>query len=79
MKKGEKLLLRLQSKHFQNWSFSDAVTLVNFLGFTHQRTAGSHQIFTHPKMGMLNLQNKKGQAKAYQLKQLFENINQADQ
>ena len=74
MKKGQKLLLKLKSRQFQNWAFKDAVTLVEFLGFTHNRTNGSHQIYSHPVHGMINIQNKSGQAKPYQLKQLLERI-----
>ena len=37
------------------------------------RTSGSHHIFQHPDVDeLLNLQNSKGKAKPYQIKQFLE-------
>jgi len=41
-------------------------------GFRLDRINGSHHIFEHPEVpGLLNLQDIKGKAKSYQVKQLL--------
>ena len=51
--------------------FREICALAEGVGFRLDRTRGSHHIFVQdsPKM-LLNLQNVKGQAKPYQVKQL---------
>lgn len=40
------------------------------MGFREVRTRGSHHIFTHERVpGLLNLQDVKGEAKPYQIRQ----------
>lgn len=52
--------------------FSDARRLAEAFGFQHKRTSGSHFIFTHPGVPeLINLQDVRGQAKAYQVRQLL--------
>jgi len=52
--------------------FSDACRLAEAFGFEHKRTSGSHHIFTHQGIPeLVNLQNVKGMAKAYQIRQLL--------
>jgi len=52
--------------------FTDARRLAEAFGFEHRRTSGSHFIFTHPGIPeLINLQNVKGQAKVYQVRQLL--------
>jgi hypothetical protein len=52
--------------------FSEARRLAEAFGFVHQRTSGSHFIFTHPGIPeLINLQDVRGQAKAYQIRQLL--------
>ncbi len=74
--KADKLKTRLLSGIFTNWSFGDACQLARFCGWEHTRTSGSHHIFTHAKKEVpsLNLQNQKGQAKPYQMRQMKEQI-----
>ena len=52
--------------------FRDICALAEGVGFRLDRTRGSHHIFVHdsPK-SLLNLQNVKGQAKPYQVRQLL--------
>ena len=46
--------------------------LVQGFGFTLSRTDGSHHIFTRPNIPeLVNLQNVKGQAKPYQIRQFL--------
>ena len=56
----------------KNIRFSDMVNLVQGFGFTLSRTDGSHHIFTRPDIPeLVNLQNIKGQAKPYQIRQFL--------
>ncbi len=48
------------------------VNLVQGFGFTLSRTDGSHHIFTRQDIPeLVNLQNVKGQAKPYQIRQFL--------
>lgn len=76
MKKGEKLLIKLRSGQTQGWAFSDFVLLLKNLGFIHNRTKGSHQIFSKDGFS-LSIQEKNGEAKSYQLQQLKKWIEEA--
>jgi predicted RNA binding protein YcfA (HicA-like mRNA interferase family) len=52
--------------------FSEMVNLVEGFGFKLSRTDGSHHIFTRPDIPeIVNLQDVKGQAKPYQIKQFL--------
>jgi predicted RNA binding protein YcfA (HicA-like mRNA interferase family) len=56
----------------KNIRFSDMVNLVQGFGFTLSRTDGSHHIFTRQDIPeLVNLQNIKGQAKPYQIRQFL--------
>jgi predicted RNA binding protein YcfA (HicA-like mRNA interferase family) len=67
-----KLLKRLSSGSVQNTSFSDFTNLVEGLGFRLSRVSGSHHIFVHPGVPeLVNLQDVRGEAKPYQIRQLM--------
>ena len=67
-----RLLKRIATAQ-HNVRFSDALTLARALGFRLARTEGSHHILIHPAVPEpLNLQNVRGQAKPYQVKQLVQ-------
>lgn len=71
MKKA-KLLKKLLSGS-KNISFSDAVACAEAFGFQLDRISGSHHIFVHPAIvEIVNLQNRKGKAVPYQVKQLLQ-------
>ncbi len=74
--KADKLKANLLQGNFNNWSYSDAMLLAKHCGWILTRTNGSHQILRHSRteVGSLNFQQKNGQAKAYQMKQLKEEI-----
>ena len=56
----------------KNISFADARQLVEAFGFNLSRVNGSHHIFSHPDIPeLVNLQNARGQAKPYQLRQFL--------
>lgn len=58
--------------HPQNVHFNDAVRLARMAGFEEVRTSGSHHIFRHERHRelILNLQERGGDAKPYQVRQL---------
>ena len=59
----------------KNIKFSDMVNLVKGFGFNLSRTDGSHHIFVRPNIPeLVNLQNVKGQAKPYQIRQFLKLI-----
>ena len=56
----------------KNIRFEEMVNLVEGFGFKLSRTDGSHNIFTrHDILELVNLQNSKGQAKPYQMRQFL--------
>ena len=56
----------------KNIRFADMVHLIRGFGFELSRTEGSHHIFFRPDIPeLVNLQNVKGQAKAYQIRQFL--------
>ncbi len=71
MGKYEKLLLKiLQGRSDVNIDFSEFRRLVELFGFK-ERIKGSHHIFTKEGVDeILNLQESKGKAKPYQVKQV---------
>lgn len=59
----------------KNIRFSDMIELVEGFGFRLSRIDGSHHIFVHPDIPQLvNLQEVKGQAKPYQMRQFLKLI-----
>jgi predicted RNA binding protein YcfA (HicA-like mRNA interferase family) len=67
-----KLLRRLASGALHNVAFADVMSLARGFGFRLQRVSGSHHILAHPSIAeMVNLQEVRGQAKAYQVRQFL--------
>ncbi len=65
------VLTRLLAGIVTNVTFSDAQKLLVALGFDELRVRGSHHVYG--RLGIpeqINLQNRSGQAKPYQLRQL---------
>jgi len=70
-----KLLLRLSKGDIRNVSFKDIRSLVEGFGFSLLRTSGSHHIYSRQDIpDLVNLQEVKGQAKPYQIRQLLKLI-----
>ena len=66
-----KLLQKLLSGS-KNIRFSEATAVAEAFGFRLDRVTGSHHIFLHPDLPeLINLQNVKGKAKPYQIKQML--------
>lgn len=69
--KKQKLLKKLVSGS-RNIRFEEATAAAGVFGFALKTTNGSHHIYVHPEIPeLLNLQNVKGKAKPYQIKQLL--------
>ena len=67
-----KLLKKLLARP-KNVRFGDVVTLIEAFGFRLARVTGSHHIFEHPEVPeIVNMQNQKGKAKPYQVRQFLE-------
>ena len=72
--KKRKLLQKLLSGS-KNVRFSELVACVELFGFRLSRIDGSHHIYVHPNVPeLINIQNVKGKAKPYQIKQFLELI-----
>lgn len=70
----KKLLQRIVNRP-NNVRFDDLKAVVEAFGFRISRISGSHYIYVHPQVNeLINLQDVKGQAKPYQIKQLLELI-----
>lgn len=67
-----KLLARIAGGALANVRFADLCQLAEALGWTLRRVSGSHHIFGHPDVDeLLNLQDVRGQAKPYQVRQFL--------
>lgn len=76
--KNEKLFKKILGSS-KNVAFQDVIKLAQSFGFKLDRVSGSHHIFIHEQIpDLINLQNVKGQAKPYQLKQLINLIERYD-
>ncbi len=68
-------LLQRAAAGSKNIRFRDMVSLVEAFGFRLARVSGSHHIFDHADLPeIVNLQNAKGKAKPYQVRQFLELI-----
>lgn len=67
-----KLLKRLVQGQLQNTRFTDFRRLVEGFGFSLARISGSHHIFVHHDVTTpVNLQEVRGEAKPYQIRQFL--------
>ena len=72
MTRAPKLLAKALRQH-NNLRFTELVALAEAFGFELDRVSGSHHIYKHPKIGeRLNLQDVRGKAKAYQVRQFLD-------
>lgn len=59
----------------QNVRFSELCALAEAFGYKLDRVRGSHHIFAHERASRpLNIQNVKGKAKPYQVRQLLRDV-----
>ncbi len=67
-----KLLRRLAQGALRNVAFRDMISLAEGFGFQLARVRGSHHILKHPSIPeMVNLQEVKGEAKPYQIREFL--------
>ncbi len=67
-----KILQKLLSRS-KNIRFSEVVACAEAFGFSLDRVKGSHYIYVHPEVTeLLNIQNVKGKAKPYQVRQFLQ-------
>lgn len=72
-------LLRKVSDSPKNTSFNDLSSLIEAFGFTLARVSGSHHIYNHPGIPeLVNIQNVKGMAKPYQIRQFLKLVEKHD-
>ena len=71
MTQKEKLLLRAINNP-ADLSFEDFKTLLKHSNWILDHQTGSHQIWYSPKKCRLSIQNNKGKAKSYQVKQFLQ-------
>lgn len=70
---------RLRNGHVTNVAIDDLTRLVEACGFTLDRVAGSHHIYVHDRSPRnLNLQDVRGQAKPYQVRQFLRLVDAYD-
>jgi predicted RNA binding protein YcfA (HicA-like mRNA interferase family) len=70
--KRRKLLKRLSEGQLKNIAFGDMINLIEGFGFRLDRVSGSHHILVHPAFQeLVNLQEVKGEAKPYQIRQFL--------
>jgi predicted RNA binding protein YcfA (HicA-like mRNA interferase family) len=75
----KKLLVRLARGEVANVAFADVLGLAEGLGFESRRISGSHHILAHPDIPeLINLQDVRGQAKPYQIRQLMRLVERYD-
>jgi predicted RNA binding protein YcfA (HicA-like mRNA interferase family) len=59
----------------RNIRFGDFCKVAGAFGYRLDRVSGSHHIFEHPQASRpLNLQNDRGQAKPYQIRQFLRDV-----
>jgi len=74
--KKQKLLEKLL-RGSKNVRFDELVAVVEAFGFHLSPVNGSHHIFTHPQIPeLVNLQNQRGKAKPYQVRQFLTLVEQ---
>ncbi len=71
MSKKDKLLAKAL-RNPQGLKFSEFEALLKQCGWTFDHQKGSHQIWYSLKRHRLSIQNRKGMAKAYQVKQFLQ-------
>ena len=78
MVKKEKLLDKARNSP-DSLSFSDFEALMTRFDWIFRRHKGSHQVWYSPKGYRLSLQDRKGNAKAYQVKQFLKQLEVEDE
>lgn len=73
--KAGKIYERFLAGEVRNVRFENFCKVAEAFGYRLDRTSGSHHIYEHPKATRpLNLQNHRGQAKPYQIRQFLRDV-----
>lgn len=74
-----KLLHRIRAGNHDNVRFNDLQALMTACGYELGRVSGSHHIYVHRTLpSRLSLQEVRGQAKSYQVRQLLYELDRYD-
>lgn len=77
--KPKRLWRRIRQGHFQNIDFNDFRRLIEAFGFEYDHQRGDHIYYRHPKVReILNIQDRRGQAKNYQVRELRDRVQEYD-
>ena len=72
-----RLLRRLSGGAVHNVAFADFRDLAEAFGYRLVRVRGSHHIFEHPDVPeLLNVQDRRGEAKPYQVREFLQYVEQ---
>ena len=75
----KRLLARIAAGHLHNVGFRDFSALVAGFGFREARIEGSHHILQNDEIAeQLNLQDVRGEAKPYQIRQFLRLVERYD-
>jgi len=75
----KKLLRKLAQGNLQNVAFGDMMNMAEGFGFRPVRVSGSHHILARPGVSeLVNLQEVRGEAKAYQIRQFLRLVEKYD-
>ena len=75
----KRLWQRIKQGNVHNIDFKDFVRLVEAFGFEYDHQRGDHIYYRHPKVReILNIQERDGQAKHYQVRELRDRVQEYD-
>jgi hypothetical protein len=75
----KRLWRRIQEGHYQNIDYDDFCRLIEAFGFARDHQRGDHVFYRHPRVReILNVQERRGQAKHYQVRELRARVEEYD-
>lgn len=75
----KRLWQRILQGHVHNIDFRDFCSLLEAFGFVYDHERGDHIYYRHPKVKqVVNVQERRGQAKHYQVRQIRDLVREYD-
>jgi hypothetical protein len=75
----KRLWARIQQGNVHNIDFNDFRKLIEGFGFVYDHERGDHIYYRHPRVReILNIQERGGQAKHYQVRELRDRVQEYD-
>lgn len=75
----KRLWVRIQQGNVHNIDFNDFRKLIETFGFVYDHERGDHIYYRHPRVReILNIQERGGQAKHYQVRELRDRVQEYD-